>query len=245
MGRPVLIVQIRPETEAADDEFAAFLRFGELTEDDVVRVRAEQVDMSEIDPQNYSAVIVGGGPFNISDTKKSSVQQRIEAELKRIVQKVIENDIPYLGACYGLGLLVKISGGRVGKERYSEGVKAVKISLSDQAKNDKLLSDLPHEFQAFGGHKESVQELPGGCTLLASSKTCPVHMIRFKNNIYGTQFHPELDTNGLITRINVYKHAGYFKPEEADGLIADAKKQSVTIPPKILKNFIDLYYRSE
>ena len=39
-------------------------------------------------------------------------------------------------------------------------------------------------------------------------------------NVYATQFHPELDAVGVSTRVDVYKHAGYFHPSEADEIKA-------------------------
>ena len=48
-------------------------------------------------------------------------------------------------------------------------------------------------------------------------------MFRIKENLYATQFHPELDAEGLVTRIDIYRHAGYFPPESAEELMADAR----------------------
>lgn len=241
--KKVLILQIRPEDEAADDEFQAFLRFGGMEEKQVERVRAEQHDLSALNSRNYSAVIVGGGPFNISDSdeKKSEVQKRIEDELRSIMRIILENDIPYLGACYGIGLMADVLGAKVSKEKYGEDVGAVHLTLSSDGQKDNLLKEFPERFDAFVGHKEAVQELPEGCRLLASSPTCPIQLIRYKTNVYGTQFHPELDTEGLILRIRTYKHAGYFNPEDAEALIEQARKERVTYPTRILRSFVDRY----
>jgi GMP synthase (glutamine-hydrolysing) len=98
---------------------------------------------------------------------------------------------------------------------------------------------LPAEFRAFVGHKESVQEVPPGATLLAGSATCPVQMIRVKRNIYATQFHPELDGPGIVLRINIYKDAGYFPPADADVLIARALNEHVTVPEEIFRRWVE------
>ena len=79
---------------------------------------------------------------------------------------------------------------------------------------------MPAEFDAFVGHKEACRVLPPSAVLLATSAACPVQMFRVKQNLYATQFHPELDLPGLLTRVRVYQHAGYFPPEELDELIA-------------------------
>ena len=42
MTKPFLILQLRPETEASDDEFAAFLAKGGLEPGEVRRIRLDQ-----------------------------------------------------------------------------------------------------------------------------------------------------------------------------------------------------------
>ena len=79
---------------------------------------------------------------------------------------------------------------------------------------DSLLGSLPPKFEAFLGHKEAVSRLPHGAVLLASSAACPVQAFRLGRNVYATQFHPELDVEALLERIEVYRHHGYFDPAE-------------------------------
>ena len=59
---------------------------------------------------------------------------------------------------------------------------------------------------------------------LAASSTCPVQAFRVGRNVYATQFHPELDIEGLCLRIDVYRHSGYFAPEEADDIKEMARR---------------------
>lgn len=236
-------MQLRPEDEASDDEFAAILRAGSLKESEAHRVRMEQEPIPVVKLSDYSGIIVGGGPSNVSDDvgKKSGPQQRFEKELHELLDQITQADFPYLGACYGLGALAEYLGGIVSKEKYGEDVAATTIRLTDAAKSDPITKDLPESFRAFAGHKESCQDVPLGATLLASSEACPVHLIRYKQNIYASQFHPELDADGMETRINTYKHAGYFPPEDADALIAAARSETVTVPMQILGRFVDRY----
>lgn len=243
MIKPFLILQLRPEDAPADDEFAAFLRFGGLDEADVRRVRMEKAGVPKIDLADYSGIIVGGGPSNVSDQEnaKSPAQQNYETSLHDLLDKITAQDFPYFGACYGLGILASHLGGEVSKERYSEKVQALTVNLTDAAKEDPLTENLPADFRAFAGHKEACQEVPPGAVLLAGSELCPVQMIRYKQNVYASQYHPELDTDGIILRINTYRYAGYFPPEEADALIAAARDEHVTVPAIIFKRFIARY----
>lgn len=168
-------------------------------------------------------------------------RKSLKKDLHNLFDEIIEKDIPYLGACYGLGIIANHQGSVVSKEKYSEDVGAVTIALAEEGKKDDLLKDLPESFRAFVGHKEACQGTPKNAVLLASSETCPVQMIRIKNNIYATQFHPELDVDGIIKRINTYKHAGYFPPEDAEKLIKKVQQENITIPMEIMKRFVEKY----
>ncbi len=242
--KPFLLLATRAEDAAADDEYQAYLRYCGLKPEELVRIRLESVPLPALDLSDYSGVIVGGSPYTSSDPveEKSSDQIRVETELSSLLDRIVAEDFPFLGACYGVGTLGVHQGATIDR-RFGEPVGPTEITLTFDGENDPMLRDVPHTFDAFVGHKEACSELPAHAVLLARSAACPVHMFRIKNNLYATQFHPELDADGLITRINIYKNAGYFPPHEAEELIAAALESSVTEPMKVLRNFTELYAR--
>jgi GMP synthase (glutamine-hydrolysing) len=237
--RPFLLLAIRADDAAADNEYEAFLAFSGLDESALRRTRLEQRPLGEVDLRDWSGILLGGGPFNSSDPEesKSAVQRRVEADLRGLLDRVITADFPFLGACYGIGTLGGHQGAVVDR-RYAEPVSAVPVTLTREGRRDPLLRGLPATFEAFVGHKEAISRLPRHAALLASSPGCPVQAFRIGSHVYATQFHPELDADGLCTRIDVYKHAGYFDPSEADGLKAMARRSSVTHPPEVLRRFV-------
>ena len=242
--RPVLILQLRPEDEAADEEFGAILAKGGLTGDRVRRVRLDHGPVPADRPlEDYAGVIVGGGPGCISDAPedKSPMEARIEAEVMGIMPQITARDMPFLGCCYGIGILAHHLGGEVSKRRYSEPVGTSPCALTDDGRADPLLSDLPPRFDAFVGHKEAVQDLPPGAVHLVSSGPCPFQMIRHGRNVYATQFHPEGDGEGFATRIRIYKDRGYFPPEEAERLTEVCLAAEVEAPGRILEAFVARY----
>ncbi|QGX99897.1 glutamine amidotransferase [Roseovarius faecimaris] len=246
MSKPFLILQLRPETEASDDEFAAILRKGGLNADQVHRIRLDQEGLPEgLDLADYSGVIVGGGPGCVSDApeEKSEVEARIEEQVMSLMPQITSEDRPFLGCCYGIGILGKHLGGEVSKAAYGEPVGTSDCTTLPAAASDPLLEDVPGSFLAFVGHKEALQNLPEGCVHLVASATCPYQMIRYGQNVYATQFHPEADAAGFETRINIYKHRGYFPPETAEELIAMCRAANVTAPEKVLRNFVARYAR--
>jgi GMP synthase (glutamine-hydrolysing) len=240
--KPFLLLSSRAEDEAADNEYDAFLRWTGLDETHLRRVRMEAAPLPPIALDDYAAVFVGGGPYNSSDPveQKSPTQRRVEAELQPLLDEIVARDFPFLGACYGIGTLGVHQGGTIDRT-FSEPVSAVQVSLTDEGKADPVLSGLPGEFSAFVGHKEACSVLPPGAVRLAGSPTCPVQMFRVRTNLYATQFHPELDNPGIITRVRVYRDAGYFPASELDRLIARLSQAVVTEPPRILTNFVSRY----
>ena len=242
MVKPFLLLSIRADDAAADNEYEAFLGFSGLEAGELRRVRLDQRALGRVDLRDWSGILLGGGPFNYTqpDELKSPVQRRVEADISGMLDAVVDADFPFLGACYGIGALGRHQGAVVDR-RYSEPVGYVQITLTPDGRNDPLLGELPGTFGAFTGHKEAISELPGHAALLASSPTCPVQAFRVGSNVYATQFHPELDVAGLCTRIEVYKHAGYFEPHEADDLKARAADCDVVHPPAILRQFVQRY----
>jgi len=242
--KPFLLLQSRPEDEAAENEYEGFLRAAGLEPAHLDRIRMEAAPIPPFDLDAYSGVIIGGSPFNSGDPEesKSAVQRRVEAELQPLLDEIVERDFPFLGACYGIGTLGVHQGGLIDRT-YGEPVGAVPVTVTDDGARDPLLAGLPPTFDAFVGHKEACTVLPPSATLLATTPGCPVQMFRVKTNLYATQFHPELDHDGIITRIRVYQHAGYFPPEEIDDLIARVVLADVTESTKVLRNFVARYAR--
>jgi GMP synthase (glutamine-hydrolysing) len=240
--RPFLLLSSRAEDEAADDEYAAFLKLTALPPDQLRRVRVEAAPLPRLNLDDYSGIFLGGGPFNSSDppATKSAVQRRVEFELRSLLDEIVDRDFPFLGACYGVGTLGVHQGGVI-DDTYAEPVSCVRVSLTPEGLADPILAGMPEDFDAFVGHKEACSVLPPTAVLLATSPECPVQMFRVKRNMYATQFHPELDVAGIVMRVRIYQHAGYFQPAELPDLIARLSLAVVAEPGRMLANFVARY----
>lgn len=246
MSKPFLIIQLRPEDATADSEFDKILHYGELEKNEVVRLRVETGDFPEIHLDHYTAIIVGGSPFDISTAAaaKPPVQQVIEEGFKLLFEDLVRLDFPFLGCCSGSGLLGNFLGAPVSR-KYAEPVGAVEVSLTGAGREDPLLSDLPDLFRVLTGHKEAVDALPEEAVLLATNSQCPVQMFRVRKNIYATQFHPEGDSEGFTVRINVYRNHGYFPPESAQRLIEAVAQEHTPDAHRILQRFVQRFRQAD
>ncbi|MEV8272983.1 glutamine amidotransferase [Microbacterium sp. NPDC077184] len=242
--KPFVLLATRAEDVPADEEYALFLRYTGLEQQDLLRVRLESRSMPAFDLDSLSGIFVGGGPFNASDPaeRKSGVQVRVEREFAALLDDVVARDIPFLGACYGVGTLGAHQGAVIDRV-HSEPISVVDVMLTDEGRVDPLVAGMPASFSAFVGHKEAISRLPPSATLLASSSTCPVQMFRVGRNVYATQFHPELDLDGITTRIHAYADYGYFAADELDLTLAAVRRAPVSEPSRMLRTFVERYAR--
>jgi GMP synthase (glutamine-hydrolysing) len=243
-GKPVLILQLRPEDVTSDSEYACFLKHGGLRAEDTCRMRIEMNGIpGDLDLDDFSAIIAGGSPFDIStpEAKKSAIQKKIETDFKRLLKQVVVRDFPFLGACSGNGLLGSYLGTRI-STKYGEAVGCVTLDITAQGRQDPLLTGFPAQIDVLLGHKEAADTTPEGAILLITGRDCPVQMFRVGENVYATQFHPEADSAEIMLRIDTYRNHGYFEPHQADELKERVRQKSVPYAQKILRRFVERYY---
>lgn len=242
--RPFVLLATRAEDGPADEEYELFLRYSGLEERELRRIRLEAGPLPDLDLDRISGIFVGGGPFNASDPdeKKTAVQRRVEAEFGALLDRVVADDVPFFGACYGIGTLGVHEGAEIDRT-HGEPISIVPVTLTAAGTADPLFAGMPAAFDAFVGHKEAVRRLPEHVTLLASSPACPVQAFRVGRNVYATQFHPELDVEGITTRIHAYAGFGYFGHGELDLTLEAVRRTPVTEPSRMLRTFVERYAR--
>lgn len=242
--KPFLLLGIRDADVLADDEYAAMLRHSGLAERDLHRHRLERDELGTLDLADWSGIILGGGPFEVSnpEAEKSDVQRRVEAEVAALLDDVVAADFPFLGCCYGIGTLGRHQGAVVDRT-YGEPVSGVTCTLTEAGKADPVFGIVHSEFGAYVGHKEAIASLPAHATVLATSEACPVQAFRVGENVYATQFHPELDQPGLRVRVEAYRHAGYFSPDQVEETLSAAYASGVVKSPGFLRSFVERHGR--
>lgn len=242
--RPFLLITTRPEDDVVRTEREAFLTFTGLAPEDLHWLRIEQEDPPVLRAEDWSGIFLAGSPFTTSDPahEKSAAQNRAEAALATVLDQVIAQDIPFFGACYGVGTL-GVHQGAVVDRTYGETVGAIPVTLTAEGKTDPLLqaAGMPDTFRGLVGHKEAIHTLPPHATLLASGENCPVQMFRVGTRQYATQFHPELDVPGIIERLGAYRGHGYVDPAEYDATVAKLRESDVPDTWKLLRGFATLF----
>ena len=89
------------------------------------------------------------------------------------------------------------------------------------------------------GHKDSVEVLPTGATLLADGQTCPAQLFRFGDHVWASQFHPEMDDAAIRTRLSFYENAGYCDPDELAETYARLQGNDTSHANSLLRRFVE------
>ena len=68
--------------------------------------------------------------------------------------KVVDADFPFLGACFGVGVLGSTHGGVVDRT-FGEPPTSIEVTQTEAGQTDPLLAGIPSPFHAIVGHKEA------------------------------------------------------------------------------------------
>jgi GMP synthase (glutamine-hydrolysing) len=167
--------------------------------------------------KNAGGLIVMGGPMGVYQTDR---YPWLRDEM-RLIEDAIKSDLPVLGVCLGAQILAAALGAKVDRNPNGKEIGWHPIRLSDSAKDDRLMRDLPAAMTPFHWHGD-IFDLPPGAVSLASSDKTPCQAFRHGDKTYGFQFHFE------ATRESVEAMAAAFAKElvreniPADTMIAQA-----------------------
>ena len=143
------------------------------------RVGPEGIDAGSL--ARYSAFILSGRgrPNRASNVANA-----------RVIGAARRAGAPLLGICYGAEILAQSLGGslrRMASPR--RGLRTVSVGRE----NDLCSGTLA----AYESHSYEIARLPRGVGALASSAECEFEVIRVEGTqMYGTQFHPEMSSDG-------------------------------------------------
>ncbi len=156
------------------------------------------------------------------------------------MQELHETNKPTFASCWGFQAMARAMGGEVVTDRSRAEVGSTWLELTPAGMSDPVFGPLGKSFPVQIGHQDIVTRLPVGATLLASSPLVENEAFRFDGKpIYCTQFHPELDKEGLITRIGAYPEylplAGVSTLEELERITPDTSETEA-----LLRRFLEL-----
>ena len=125
----------------------------------------------EIKERNISAIVLSGGPSSVYDNQAPQVDPQI-----------LNLNIPVLGICYGLHLMINNSGGNVLHKGQGEYGYAM---IHSEGKSP-LLKELSSESKVWMSHGDEIGSLGNGFETIARSSNNIVYhegLLFFQNNL--------------------------------------------------------------
>jgi len=232
MKKKFLFLQFRENRKAALSEKKSFLRVLKIppSQFKIKNFFREKVNLSRKEILKFDGLIIGGSSeFSLSEKKEKKELWRKVKKAIDCLENIRKEKIPILGICFGHQILAYILGGEIGRVKNQEETGSSFVFLTEKGKSDLLFSGLPGKFIVQQGHKDSLKKLPPGAILLAKGRRCKIQAFRFKN-IYGVQFHPELNLRDVKLKLK----------ENPDYRRKNMKFKPSPQGAKILRNFSDL-----
>lgn len=139
------------------------------------------------DIDRYHGLIVLGGPMNCDQCDR---YPHLDTEVE-LIQAAIADGKPVLGICLGSQLIARALGARVRKNPVKE-IGWYPLSPTEAGRKDPLFGGLAPVQKIFQWHGDTF-DIPDHAVRLASSPDCRNQAFRYGENVYGLQFHLEVD----------------------------------------------------
>ena len=116
--------------------------------------------------------------------------RKMNAINSKIIKHAVSEKKPLLGICYGAEILAITLGGTIKKSANPvRGEETVVIESKNEICNGEL--------DVTESHKYEISQLGTELHNLAGSKSCKYELVKHNGlNIFGTQFHPEMSSDG-------------------------------------------------
>ena len=139
------------------------------------RLVSNETSLEDIEAMNPEGIILGGGP-----------------SIERIgnCEDIIKNiDVPILGICLGHQIIANVFGGETTSAEI-ESYAQIDLNIEKQVG---IFEGIGDSLKVWASHKDEVITLPDDFEILASSSKCAIESMKHKDkDIYGIQFHPEV-----------------------------------------------------
>ena len=190
----------------------------------------------------YDGLIVLGGPMSVNDANQLP---HLVTELK-LIEDAMRREIPVLGICLGAQLIAKTLGAGIYRNPEKE-IGWYDVSPTDHATSDPLLMPLQKTEKIFQWHGETF-DIPHSTRHLAFSPLCANQAFRYGENVYGFQFHMEVDEAMIHRWLRVPENQKeislLFGASYCDNIYAETARHMARLSQlseRVFNAFIDLF----
>ena len=143
---------------------------------------------------SYDGAAITGSALNLYDGGPD-IERQVE-----LARGLFEAGVPLFGSCWGLQVAVTAAGGHVRRNPLGrEFGFARRIELNEAGRRHPMFSGKPPVFEAITVHKDEVEGLPAGATVLARNDM-GVQALELRHGrgvCWAVQYHPEYTYNEI------------------------------------------------
>ena len=151
-------------------------------------------DQFPADPTSFDAIIITGSPAFVDDPD-DWIRKMMDD-----IHTVIAAKIPLVGLCFGHQAILAALGGEVAQQDYwIFGGTEFAINQTRRWMNPPK-----EQMKLYAANIAQATTLPNGFDLLGSSDLCPIAVTAYADQIFTTQFHPEMDDAFIHDLIEEY-----------------------------------------
>ena len=177
-------------------KFEALLH--ELRPDWRVRVYAVKDGQFPAEGAVYDGWIITGSPASVHDS------DAWVGQLEALIRRLVAEEQPLFGACFGHQAIAKALGGVVGD---NPGGWVFGLTETE-------IEGVP--VRLYAAHSEQVLHLPAGAVVIGGNADCPVGSFAIGKTVLTTQYHPEMTPEFVTALVGEY----------ADKLPADVARRA-------------------
>ena len=232
-AKPLVILQTGDAPDVIRHQHGGFtdmfLQQGDIDPSSVVIVNLPAGEQL-LSPEHYRGAVITGSAAMVTELLPWSEYAAMW------LRDAIGMGLPIFGACYGHQILAHALGGEVGYHPEGLEIGTLEIELLPEAQQDPALQNYPPRFYANLIHSQSVLRLPEGAVALARSQQDPHQIIRYRDNVISTQFHPEF--NGPVMHCYMSWIAELEPQHQAKYLDIQRRTSNTPVSQSLLREFV-------
>lgn len=211
--KPVLIIQ--NDAKEGAGQLATLIAARGLQQETVF---GYDTDYDKLSADDHSALVVLGGAQSAYETDEYPY---LSDEIA-LCQDFMEAGKPVAGFCLGAQILARALGGEVVPGAEKE-IGWYDLDLTDSGSDDALLERHPKRLLAYHFHGDRIETVPGAVNL-ASSALTDCQLFRHGDNVYGFQYHAEVDAP--LVEVMCRNNADYMAANgfDAEAIIAESRE---------------------
>jgi GMP synthase (glutamine-hydrolysing) len=226
------------------ESFEAFGTLDPLLKKEGIRIRYVNFERTpEAMPglDGYDGLILMGGYMGVYE---SHIYPHLQVEM-RLIEQALKRGMPILGICLGSQILAHVLGAEVRKHTERE-MGWNEVRLTEAGEKDPIFSHFGKREVLFQSHGDTF-DIPKSSEHLAFSEVCHGQAFRYGENVYGFQFHIEIDRPTIGHWLEMPENQEIFKGSEGrfvpEAILQDTDKyldRSIHLSEQTFRNFLKI-----